>query len=210
MKGKILIGLNHEICSTTLCEYLNNRSPNLKIDRLPTGTDIIPVLNQKNYDLLILGMCSSGFKGLEMVRRLRREKVSIPILGYSIYPEQLYGLRLIKAGLNAFISADNNIDEFCSALRKLLDGGRYLTPKQTDTMARIALEDTAFSGLESLSEREFEVLILIAEGKTMNEIGTELSISGHTASSYRSRILKKLSLNNNIELALFAFRNGLV
>ena len=127
----------------------------------------------------------------------------------SMHPEDQYGVRVLKAGASGFLSKDSATDELLSAVRRVLSGRKYISASVAEKLAENVGGEPKKEAHEMLSDREMQVLQMIASGKTVSEIGDELSLSVNTISTYRTRLLEKLSLNNNAELTRYAIDNGL-
>jgi DNA-binding NarL/FixJ family response regulator len=146
---------------------------------------------------------------LDVLKQLRSDSIKIPVLILSIHPENLYALRVLKAGGNGYITKDCPRAEFVNAVKIILSGKKYISQGLSEKLASRFDQDMEKEQHELISDRELQVLKLIAIGKTVSEIANELSLSVATVSTYRSRLLEKMNMKNNAELALYAINNHL-
>lgn len=164
------------------------------------------------YDLVLLDISMPGENGLELLKRLHQEYPELPVLILSMHPEEQYAIRALTLGAAGYLTKESAPDELVDAVKRVLSGRRYISMAVAEKMAA-SLESGKPMDLSShdlLSEREFQVLRLMALGKTTTQIAGELFISIKTVSTYRLRLMKKMNLNNNAEILTYAFRNGLI
>jgi DNA-binding NarL/FixJ family response regulator len=159
---------------------------------------------------VLLDIMLPGKSGLDLLKELRAEWPKLPVLVLSGYPEDQFAVRVLKAGAGGYMTKESAPEELAKAIRKVLAGGRYVSPALAEKLALGVKKDPTRLPHETLSDREYEVMSRIASGKTVTEIAEELSLSGKTISTYRTRILEKLSVKNSAEIVLYAVRNGLV
>lgn len=205
----ILIADDHAIVRKGLIQLLKEDFPAAKISEVSDGIGVFQQVKDQVWDIILLDISMPGRNGIETLKQLRSMGVKTPILILSMYPEEQYAIRALKAGASAFINKENTTEELRIAVTKVLSGRKYIT----NTIAERLLEDDEAGDRPAharLSDRELQVLQLIGFGKTVSEIGEALSLSVNTISTYRARILKKLYLSNNAELARYALENGLV
>jgi DNA-binding NarL/FixJ family response regulator len=157
---------------------------------------------------VVLDIAMPGRSGLEILSELKRVNPKLPVLILSIYPEDQFGVRALKAGADGYMNKESAPDELVNAIRKIIGGGRYVSPTLAEKLAFVVGSKTA--SRDNLSLREHQVMLMLVSGKTLSEIAEEISLSVKTVSTYRTRILEKLNLKNNSELILYAVRNGLV
>ncbi len=159
--------------------------------------------------LIILDIALPDKHGLEVVKQIREEFPQLPILILSMYPEDQYAVRFFKAGVAGYLTKDSSIDLILEAVRKVAAGGKFASPRITEKLAFDFLQ-TDKPAHELLSDREYQVFLKIAEGKTLTEIGEELSLSVKTISTYRTRILEKMQMKKNAEIILYAIEHQLI
>jgi two-component system, NarL family, invasion response regulator UvrY len=168
-------------------------------------------VKKQKWDLVILDITMPGRSGVEILGELKRQQPKHPVLVLSMHPEDQYGKRMLRAGASGFMSKDVAPDELINAIRKVVAGGRYVSPTLAEKLAMdLNTRDTGRPPHEVLSEREFEVLRMIASGKAVGDIAEEIHLSVATVSTYRARILLKMNMNTTAELIRYAIENRLV
>ncbi len=151
-----------------------------------------------------------GMNGLEVLKEIQKKDKSLPVLIISIYPEDQYALRCLKAGASGYLTKDTAADELTMAVERILSGKKYISPSLADKLARHLNEGVPKLPHELLSDREDQVMRYIAAGKTAAEIASELSLSVKTINTYRNRIFKKMQIKNSAELIRYAVQNQLL
>jgi two-component system invasion response regulator UvrY len=205
----ILIADDHELVRSGLSRIVAEEFPAAKIQEVPNGTGAEKQARTGEFDMIIMDMSMPDKTGLEVLKQLRSESIKIPILIVSIHPENQYALRVLKAGGNGYIAKDCPRAEFISAIKIILSGKKYISQSVAEKLASRFDDDMEKEQHELISDRELQVLKLIASGKTVSEIAEELSLSVATVSTYRSRLLEKMNMKNNAELTLYAINNHL-
>lgn len=162
------------------------------------------------WDLVIADIGLPGRSGLELIQDIRHHKLSVPILVVSGHSEKDYALRALKLGASGFVSKLSGTPLILSAIEKTLSGGRFVSAALAEQLAGAVSGEGAVDAHEGLSNRELEVLKLIASGQSIKEISSALALSEKTVATYRSRIAEKMGLNSNVELTRYAMRHGLV
>ena len=173
------------------------------------GPEAMNLIRDQDWDIAILDISLAGRSGLDVLKEIKQTRPKLPVLMLSMHAEDQYAMRAFKAGASGYISKASSRDELRKAVLKVINGGRYVSPSMAERMV-LDLNVRERSAHEHLSDRELEVLCLIASGKTVGEIAKGLSLSDKTISTYRRRILDKMQLNTNAELTYYAIRNGLV
>jgi DNA-binding NarL/FixJ family response regulator len=205
-----LIADDHAIVRKGLVQLLREEFPSAHITEVNNGVEVYEKVREKVWDVILLDISMPGRNGVEILKQLQADGIKAPVLMLSMHSEDQYAVRVLKAGAMGFLNKETATDELVAAVRKILMGRKYITP----SIAEKLVEDTAsFLGKPShelLSDREMQVLQLIGKGKTVSDIADEISLSVNTISTYRSRILEKLHLNNNAELTKYAIENNLV
>ena len=191
-------------------------------DTLAEATDIEVVSESGSYselresfrqtvcDVLILDINLPGRNGLDVLASLRESDSPIKVLIVSMFPEDQYALRCLKAGAQGYLNKAGDPNQLIVAVRALAAGRRFVTPEVSEMLIQTLSEPTKQAPHDSLSERELQTLLKIASGKRLSDIATELMLSPKTVSVYRARLLEKLKLSNNAELTVYAIRSGLV
>ncbi|HEY6806353.1 MAG TPA: response regulator transcription factor [Pyrinomonadaceae bacterium] len=173
------------------------------------GAEALKLLREHEWDIAILDISLAGRSGLEVLKEIKQLRPKLPVLMLSMHAEDQYAMRAFKAGASGYISKASSRDELRQAVLKVIKGGRYISPSMAERIV-FDLTSSEKPPHEQLSDRELEVMCLIASGKTVGEIATGLSLSDKTISTYRRRILDKMQMSTNAELTHYAIRNGLV
>jgi two-component system, NarL family, invasion response regulator UvrY len=207
---RILIADDHAILRRGLKEILARELDSAVWGEAENGQQVLDQVQGQEWDLLILDITMPGRSGLDVLRNLNTLRPTLPVLVLSMHPEDQYGKRVLKAGASGYMNKESAPEELITAVRKLLGGGRYVTPALAETLASDLSHGAGRPAHESLSNREFEVLRNIASGKTVTQIAQALQLSVPTVSTYRARILEKMHLSTTAELMHYALRNHLV
>ncbi len=167
-------------------------------------------LSENNYDVVLLDISMPGRNGLDILRQLKSERPKLPVLMLSVYPEKQYAKRALKAGASGYLTKESAPDELIAAIRKVIQGRKYVTSTLAEMLALELENGVEKPSHEILSDREYQVMCMIASGKTIKEIANELSLAIPTITTYRNRILEKMRLKNNAEIIYYAVKQGLV
>lgn len=207
---RILIADDHPIVRAGLKQILSDASDIEVTAEASDGHELLKLIRKGGSDVVLLDIAMPGLTGLDALKQIKAENPQLPILVLSMHPEQEYGIRVLKAGAAGYLMKSAAPDQLVGAIRKVSRGGRYVSAALAEKMA-FGLQAGA-SGLphETPSDREFQVLCMIASGKTVKEIGEELALSEKTISTYRARILEKMDMKSNSELTHYAIKLGLV
>jgi DNA-binding NarL/FixJ family response regulator len=166
---------------------------------------------KEHWDVVVLDITMPGRSGLEVLREIKKSKPKLPVLVLSMHPEGQFAVRVLKRGASGYMTKESAPEELVGAIKKVLAGGRYVSPSLAEKLATyLSGGEAQKAPQETLSDREFQVLRLIASGKIVSEIAKELSLSVKTISTYRSRILEKMGMKNNAELMHYAMQHQLV
>ncbi len=207
---KVLIADDHAIVRKGLVQILFEEFPSAQITEVANSNEVIEATNKEVWDIILLDISMPGRNGIETLKQIRANGIKAPILMLSMHPEEQYAIRVLKAGASGFVNKQSATEELLGAVHKVLTGKKYITASIAEKLADAMGENTEKPLHELLSDRELQVLQLIASGKTVSDIADEISLSVNTISTYRTRILEKLSLNNSAELTRYAFDNNLV
>ncbi|MCK9483970.1 MAG: response regulator transcription factor [Candidatus Marinimicrobia bacterium] len=180
------------------------------IDEAGDSASAIVKIQRNCYDAVILDISLPGRSGLDTLTQIKCLAPRLPVLILSIYPENQYAVRVLKAGADGYLTKESPPDELIQAIRKIVHGGKYVSPTLAEKLADNLADNNQTATHETLSDREFQTMLAIANGKTVKEIADELNLSVKTISTYRTRILRKMRLKNNAEIICYAVRQGLV
>jgi len=206
----VLIVDDHAVVRQGLRQILADALSAVQIDEASNADEALGLVLKKNYDLVMLDISLPGRSGLELLRDIKYQQPSLPVLVLSVHPEDQMGVRILKAGASGYVNKDCEPLELVRAVNKVLSGGRYVSPTLAERLVLDIQSDAGKPPHELLSDREFEVLCAIARGKSVSEIARDLGLSVKTVSTYRARILDKMHMKTNAELTHYAVREGLV
>ncbi len=207
---RIVVTDDHPMLRAGLVQTLNREGDFKVVDEFGSGEELLNKFDADNYDVLLLDIDLPGRDGIETLKEIKKNNSTFPIIILSAYSEDRYGVRAIHAGANAYLSKEEEKSIIADAIRKVKGGKKYITPKLAEVLAN-ELDKTYDKPLhEKLSDREFEIFKHIALGKPVSGIADELSLSVNTVNTYRARILEKMGLKSNTQIALYALENGLL
>ncbi|CAD6562765.1 response regulator [Paraburkholderia sabiae] len=206
---RILIADDHAIVRGGLRQIIATTSDIMVAAEAAQGTEVIDRLRSCVVDLLLLDMTMPGISGVDLIRRVRVEQPSLPVLVLSIHDEAQVASRALRAGATGYLTKDSDPDVLLAAIRKLTEGGRFIDPKLVDAMV-FETQRGDVPPHEVLSDREFQVLQMLAAGGSINEIADACSLSAKTISTYKTRLMQKLGLSNNVEMIRYSVRHGLI
>ncbi len=206
----ILVADDHAVVRRGLKQLLLEEYGAPNIGEAGHAAETLQLARTRDWDLIVLDISMPGMSGLEVLKELRQLRPQTPVLILSAHPEEQYALRVLKAGAAGYMNKESASEYLIEAVRKVSAGGRYISPAVAELLAAGIGTDTEKLPHEILSDREFLVLCLIASGKTVGQIGAELSLSVKTISTYRARTLTKMGMKTNADLTRYAIRHGLV
>jgi two-component system invasion response regulator UvrY len=207
---KILIADDHAIVRQGLKQILADIPDQAIIDEAANGIEVLSKVRKNTYDVLILDISMPGLSGLDVLKQLKIERPDLNVLMLSMHPEEQYAIRALKAGAAGYLTKESAPEELVAAIKKVSMGRKYVTASLAEKLAFDLGERSERPPHEYLSDREFQVLRLIASGKTVKEIAEDMFLSIKTISTYRSRILEKMNMKTNAELTHYAIKNGLI
>ena len=207
---KILIADDQIIIREGLKQILSRLPEVESVDEAANGQEVMRKVSKKKYDIIVLDISMPGQSGLEVLKELRQKRPNTAVLVLSIHPEENYAVRVLKAGAAGYINKSSASDELVQAIRTVVAGGKYITPKTAEKLVKEIKDNSVKLSHEKLSDREYQVMCMIASGKTIKEISEYLCLSIKTVSTYRSRILEKMEMKNNSELTFYAIKNELI
>lgn len=207
---RILIADDHPIVRQGLGQLISKTTDMIVVDEASNGLEVLDKARASNCDVLLLDISMPGLHGLDIIRQLKKENPKLPILILSMHSEEQYAVRAFRAGASGYLTKQSAPDELLAAIRKVSIGGKYVSSSLAEKLAGDLEIGAGNLPHETLSNREYQVMLMISEGKTVAEIAEVLSLSVQTISTYRSRIMQKMQMKNNVELANYAVRNRLL
>jgi two-component system, NarL family, invasion response regulator UvrY len=207
---RILVADDHEVVRKGLVKVLAESLQPVKVDEARNGQEAMSKVWKSNYDLVVLDMKMPGKSGLDVLKEIKQHQPKLPVMILSMLPEEQFAIRAIRAGASGYLTKESAGDELILAIRKALKGERYISASLAEIMASDLDSDSEKSLHEVLSDREYQVMLMIASGKPVGAIAKELCLSAKTVSSYRANILLKTRMKNNAEITHYAIQNKLV
>jgi two-component system, NarL family, invasion response regulator UvrY len=205
---RVLVADDHPVVRKGLCMILSEAEEIQVTAEASDAREVLDLLPRVPVDVLVLDIGMPGRSGLELLQNLRQSHPKLPVLILSQYPEEQIAVRAIRAGAAGYLNKESAPDQLVDALRRVHQGRKFLTPSLAELLA-VTIEGGRAEPHQLLSDREYQVLQMIASGKTVSDIAGELCLSVKTVSTYRTRILEKMNLRNNAELTRYALENKL-
>ncbi len=207
---RILLVDDHAVVRQGIKQIITASYPQAVFGESGSLRELHDLLSTEKWDVLILDLAFPDGNGLETLKQTKQDYPGLPVLILSMYPEDQYALRTIRAGASGYLSKETAPEELIQALQRILAGGEYVSASVADQLLQYARHAGDQPIHAALSDREYQVLCLIALGKELREISQELSLSAKTVSTYRARLLAKMNMKTNAELTRYAIQNGLV
>lgn len=208
---RILIADDHAIVRRGMKQLLLEQYPFAEIGEASNVEELISqIVSQKNWDVVVCDMNMPGRSGLDAIMQIKEIAPGLPVLIMSMYPEDQYALRVLKSGAAGYLTKETIHDDIVRAIETVIKGKRYITLSLAEKLAESVNNESEKPLHEVLSDREFDVFKLLASGKTITEIASQLSLSSTTVSTYRSRIMEKMKMKSNAELARYAIEARLI
>ena len=207
---KVLVADDHAVVRRGLREILAETGDILVGGEAATAPEVLQRVREQRWDLVVLDINLPGGNGIELIADIRRERPDTRVLILTVYSEEQYAVRAIRGGAAGFLTKESAPSKLIDAVRKIAGGGRYVSAELAETLASVLAGETPGQPHDRLSDRELEILRMLASGKTVSAVAHELALSVKTVSTHRTRILKKMNMKNNAELTTYAIRNGLV
>ena len=208
--NRILIADDHAVVRKGLKQILLEHYPSAVIGEACDAEALITATMNESWDVVICDMNMPGRSGLDALSQIKQSSPKLPVLIMSMYPEDQYALRVLKAGASGYIGKETIHDDIIKAIETVALGRKFITPGIAEKLAETLNSRSVVHLYEKLSDREFDVFKLLASGKTVTEIGDQLSLSATTVSTYRSRIMDKMNMRSNAELTRYALENNLI
>lgn len=207
---RIVIADDHDIVRAGLKQIIADEEDMEVAGESNSGEKLLELIKKHDYDVVLLDLKMSGMNGIEVMKHIKAIKPSVPVIVLSMHAEDQYAVRTIKAGASGYLTKETAGDNLISAVRRVAAGGKYISPTLAETLAESVAGGGNELPHENLTDREFQVLCMIASGKTVSEIGAELFLSVKTISTYRQRILEKMNMKNNSEITHYVIKNNIL
>ncbi|HEX8550787.1 MAG TPA: response regulator transcription factor [Abditibacteriaceae bacterium] len=207
---KFLIVDDHAVVRQGLKHILQEEWAGATFGEAPNVAAMLPIFRKEAWNVVLLDINMPGRSGLDVLRDLKTEKPNVPVLILSGHPEDQYAVRVLKAGASGYLPKETASDELIKAVRKVLDGGKYVSATLAEQIASGLGKESEKMPHESLSDREYQVMRLIAAGKTPTQIAAELMLSVKTISTFRTRVLAKMGRKTNADLIQYALQHNLL
>jgi DNA-binding NarL/FixJ family response regulator len=207
---KVLIADDHAVVRKGLRQILAEERDISIVGEAKNGHETLEMSRRLDWDVAVVDYAMPGRGGVELLKEMKRHHPKRPVLVLSMYPEEWHAVQVLRAGGAGYLSKESATEELTAAIRKVAKGGRYVSPALAEKLASGLAPDRARAPHETLSDREYRVLWLLASGKPISQIAQEMFLSPSTISTYRTRILRKLGLANNAQLVQYAVQHQLV
>ncbi|HMO63142.1 MAG TPA: response regulator transcription factor [Ferruginibacter sp.] len=204
---KIILADDHSFIRLGLIQLLKDEYPGVTIKEVSDGETLVKEVIRADWDLVISDLDMNGCSGLDALEQIKAIKPALPVLILSIYPEDLYAIRVLKAGASGYLNKNSAPEELIAAIERIRMGKKYIT---SDIAEKLMETNPDKQPHESLSNREFEIFKLMALGKTISQIAEMLSLAPSTVSTHRSRVMEKLKLTTNSELTRYAISQHII
>jgi two-component system invasion response regulator UvrY len=207
---KVLIADDHPIVRRGIREVLSEADDITVADEAGDCAEVMHKLRENRFDVVLLDIAMPGRGGIEVLKQIKDLGVDIPVLILSIFPEEQYALRALRAGASGYVTKNCEAELLVKAIRKVAEGGKWVSEAVAERLIEDMGEDAGKPLHGRLSDREYEVMMRLASGKSVSEIAQEMALSVKTVSTYRTRILQKMHMKNNAELIHYALMNKLI
>lgn len=207
---RILIADDHIVVHRGLRQILGDEPDMSVVGEALNAQEVLALVRKRDWDVVVLDISMPGKSGLDIIEELKQERPNLPVLILSMHPEDRYAVRALRVGAAGYLTKESAPEELVKAIRKVVTGGRYVSPSLAERLAFVLSANSEQPPHETLSNREYQVLCMIGSGKSVGAIAVELSLSVKTISTYRARVLEKMTLKNTSELIHYALQNRLV
>ena len=206
---KVIIADDHPLFRRGLKHALDDTDDITVVAEVSNGDELLAQVKECKFDIVLLDIAMPGKSGLDLLKQLKTEHPALSVLVLSVYPEEQYAVRFIKAGASGYLTKESASEQLAQAIRKIANGGKFASQQIIEKLA-FESSDPDRPPHEKLSDREYQVFCMIAAGKPLTEIGEDLSLSVKTISTHRSRILEKMRMTKNAELIHYAIKTNLL
>jgi two-component system invasion response regulator UvrY len=207
---RFLLADDHAVVRTGLKQILLQEFPSAVIAEVGNAEELLKKVTLEEWDVVISDISMPGRSGLEILQQIRLDHPKLPVLILSVFPEDQYAIRVLRAGASGYLNKESAAVELVKAVNQLLLGKKYITTSIAEKMVGMLDKDFVNLPHESLSDREFQICKLLAAGKSVSEIAGEIFLSVSTVSTYRSRVMTKMKMKTNSDLTLYAIENKLL
>ncbi|OHD67661.1 MAG: DNA-binding response regulator [Spirochaetes bacterium RBG_16_49_21] len=207
---RVIIADDHRMVRAGIKQIVEDCPGMAPADEAGDGQELLAKVRKNRYDVILLDVSMPGRDGLEILKQLKAEKCAVPVLMLSVYPEEHYAIRALKAGAAGYLTKATAPEELIEAIKKVTSGGKYIPPSIAEYLVASIKQDTETPRHALLSDRELAILCKIASGKTAAEIAGEMFLNIKTISAYRRRILNKMNMKNDSDLTRYAIKNNLL
>jgi len=207
---RVIIVDDHPIVRQGLKQILSEEPDMTVFGEAQNSQEVLQLISEQDWDIVVLDITLPGRGGLDVLKEIKHERPKLPVLILSIHPEDQYAVRAFKAGASGYLTKESAPQELVRAIRKILRGGKYVSSALAEKLAFDLETEEKRPIHETLSDREYQVMLMIASGKSTSAIAEEMALSMKTVSTYRARILEKMKMKTNAELTHYAVMNGLV
>jgi len=207
---KVLIADDHALIREGMKKILKAAQEISVVREAQNAREVIEEVKKGDLDVVILDISLPGKSGLELLKDLKQYYPKLPVLILSMHPEDRFAVRALKAGASGYVTKESAVDDLINAIRKVVQGRKYVSPALAEKLAFDLETDTGKPLHEGLSDREYQVMCLIAAGRSVRQIAAELFLSMSTVNTYRARILEKMNMKTDAELIRYAVQNQLI
>ncbi len=207
---KLLLADDHAVVRQGVKQILAEAFSKANFGEAQNAYELLDLVRRERWDIVVLDLTMPGGNGLEALKQIKQDHPQLPVLILSMFPEDQYAVRTIRAGASGYLNKESAPEELVRAIQKILHGGEYISQQVADELVLYARHVDDQPLHKHLSDREYQVMCLIASGKEVKEISTELNLSAKTISTYRARLLEKMNMKTNAEITYYAIQNGLV
>ncbi len=207
---KILLADDHPIIIKGLKQIIEEEDDMKVTGEARNGNEALELMRKNDYDIAILDITMPKKTGVEVIEEMKYLKKKIPVLVLSVHPEDQFAMRVLKTGAKGYMTKESAPEHIVEAIKKIVNGGKYISPALAEKILSDINSDREEAPHETLSNREFQIIIMIASGKTLKEIAEELNLNIKTISTYRQRILEKMNMTSNAELTRYVLDNKLM
>lgn len=207
---RVLIADDHAVVREGLKRIVAGNADMEVTAEAASGQEALELARANDCDLVLLDLAMPGKDGLDTLKELKALRPHLPVLVLSVYPEEQYAVRLLRAGAAGYLTKESAPEELVAAIRKVSRGGRYVSETLAEQLAVLVGSASDRPLHEGLSDREFRVMLMLASGKIASQVADELCLSVKTISTYRSRALRKMNMRNNAEFSFYAVKHGLL